>query len=107
MAEHSFAARPGYHLAPRPLPEGGTTFDRLGSGFTLLALDAAEAAEAFDAAARDLGLPLDIVPLARDGAAGDYAAPLILVRPDHFVAWSGDGAADAAGVLRLAAGRAD
>ncbi len=33
--EHSFAARPGHHLAPQPLSSGRNVFEELGRGFSL------------------------------------------------------------------------
>ncbi len=88
---HDFAARAGHHLAPQPLTEGGTTTAALGAAFTLLALGADEACvTAFSAAASELQLPLTVV---RDSLAAGrerYAARLVLVRPDTFVAWAGD-----------------
>ncbi|UMA64409.1 FAD-dependent monooxygenase [Roseivivax marinus] len=106
IAEHRFEARAGYHLAPRTVPSGGTTFDHLGSGFTLLALGADGHAGTFAEAARALSIPLDVVPLTREGALEDYGASLVLVRPDHFVSWSGDDSSEAAEILRLATGKA-
>jgi 4-hydroxyisophthalate hydroxylase len=103
---HSFAARPGHHLAPQPLTAGGNVFDRLGDGLSLLALDSVdERTGRFEAAARDIGLPLEVVSDSRQGGREHYAAELVLVRPDHFVAWIGDGkATDAGRVLRRAIG---
>lgn len=103
-AAHEFRARPGYHLAPRAMPGGGDVYDALGPDFTLIALDRPEAARAFADAASALSIPLEVVEAACDGDLRDYAAPLILVRPDHFVAWCGDVPEDAADVLRLATG---
>ena len=52
LGSHAFTARPGHHLAPAALSAGGDVFDRLGPGFTLLALDANPSATmAFQAAA--------------------------------------------------------
>lgn len=89
---HAVAARSGHHLTPQDLSDGTGVYRRLGSGFTLLAFDADPSA--FEDAARDRDLPLAIVR-DPDGPAAAYGAHLILVRPDHFVAWIGD-AADAA-----------
>ncbi len=104
---HAFRARPGHHLAPRALSTGRNAFEELGEGFTLLALGAADGADAaFEAAAAAQGVPLKVV---RDDGAderADYEARLVLVRPDQFVAWAGDEAADAAAILRRAVGTA-
>lgn len=107
IGEHAFRARAGHHLAPQPLAGGVNVYDELGEGFTLLALGAPEAdVAAFEAAARARGLPLKVLrDTAGSPAAQAYAAPLVLVRPDHFVAWAGaqpPGGTDAA--LARAAG---
>lgn len=88
---HVFAARAGHHLAPRMLSLGKNVFEELGDGFTLLALDAPEAAvRAFEATARQLAIPFKTI---RDNGAdgrASYLARLVLVRPDQFVAWAGN-----------------
>lgn len=103
---HSFAARPGHHLAPQPLTAGSNVFDRLGDGLTLLALDSVdERRRRFETAARDIGLPLEVVSDSRQGGRERYEAELALVRPDQFVAWVGNGeVTDAGRVLRRAIG---
>jgi len=106
--EHSFKARPGHHLAPQPLSSGRNVFEELGSGFALLAFgDNDAAARAFEDGARALGVPLKTI---RDSYAGErlkYEAPLILVRPDQYVVWTGDKApADAGAIIARVAGRA-
>ena len=105
--EHTFTARAGHHLPPRTMASGRNAFAELGPWFTLLALDAPEGATdgMTDAAAR-LGVPLAVV---RDGAgeAASYGARLVLVRPDEFVAWTGDDApVDPDALLRRVTGRA-
>jgi 4-hydroxyisophthalate hydroxylase len=104
--EHTFEARPGHHLPPRAMASGRNAFESLGTGFTLLALDAPEGAtDGLEAAATELGVPLTVV---RDGAgdAASYGARLILVRPDQFVAWTGDEApSEAQALLRKVTGR--
>jgi len=105
---HRFAARPGHHLAPLPLGAGGTAFDALGDGFTLLALGADPAIPAaFAAAAHAAGIPLAIVTDTRDAGREAYEASLILVRPDQFVAWTDTAgpSGNPAAVLHRAAGR--
>jgi 2-polyprenyl-6-methoxyphenol hydroxylase-like FAD-dependent oxidoreductase len=105
--EYMFKARPGHHLAPRRLSSGRNMFDELGGGFVLFAFDAAPAAvKAFEAAAAVLAVPLKIVRDDSRSGREDLATRLLLVRPDQYVAWSGDeGPADATAVLRRATGR--
>ena len=109
VGRHSFEARAGHHLAPAALEGGGNVYDALGPGFTLLAFDAEGAGvQAFVDAAATLGLPFTVLTGSRAGERARYARPLVLVRPDQFVAWAGD-AADAAAateVLRTARGNA-
>jgi len=104
---HSFAARAGHHLSPQPLSTGRNVFEQLGRGFSLLAFDAGDnSVGAFRAAAGALPLPLTVIEDTRREACEAYGASLILLRPDQFVAWSGDAApADVAGLLRRVAGR--
>ncbi len=88
---HSFAARAGHHLAPRKLSDGRDLHEALGRDFTLIALGAEDGAvRAFADAARGLGVPLTVVADSYDGGREDYASPLFLVRPDHYVVWIGD-----------------
>jgi len=96
---HQFTARAGHHLAPQPRTDGGDLFDTLGPGFTLLVLgDSGSSGDGAsrdrwvtDAvqAARDRGLPLSVVREPAASVREAYGAPLVLVRPDEFVAWSG------------------
>jgi 2-polyprenyl-6-methoxyphenol hydroxylase-like FAD-dependent oxidoreductase len=104
--DHSVAARAGHHLAPQPLSSGRNVFEELGPGFTLLALDAALDADRIAAAARERGVPLTVLrDTCADGRAA-YGCKLILVRPDQFIAWTGDAAPqDAAALIAKAAGQ--
>ena len=107
--EHSFRARAGHHLAPVVLSSGGNVFERLGAGFTLIALDGGgpEPAAAFQAAAAHLGIPLHVIADTPDGPRAAYQQRFVLVRPDQHVAWTGnDPPADATAVLRRAVGGA-
>ncbi len=99
--DHRFEARAGHHLAPHILSDGANVFDRLGPGFTLLSFGMRAGPGPAKAAAR-AGIPLAEVA---DDAGSPYAAPLILVRPDHYVAWVGDDPAEAAKALLTAAGQ--
>ncbi|WP_172298950.1 FAD-dependent monooxygenase [Pseudoruegeria sp. HB172150] len=101
---HSFAARPGHHLAPCSLSDGRDLFQALGSGYALLDFTPDGRGAAFEATARRLGLPFTRIADPGGDGARVYGTPLVLVRPDHFVAWSGgDGEADA--VLGVAVGK--
>lgn len=87
---HRFEARAGHHLAPALLVSGANVFEALGTGYTLLALDAhAATVQAFRDAAIALNIPLTVVEDQAEGEAARYEAALVLVRPDQFVAWSG------------------
>lgn len=105
---HTLEARPGHHLGPAALSSGRNVFERLGGGFTLIALGAGEGpARAFRAAAAALRIPLRVITDTCDGQRAAYGRRLILVRPDQHVAWTADAQpADAAAVLRRAVGAA-
>lgn len=104
--EHVFTARAGHHLPPRALASGRSVFERLGDGFTLLAFDPDHGLiDALEAAAHELGIPLSVVRDRPDSeAAQDYAATLVLIRPDQHVAWIGT-SGDAAEILTKVSGR--
>jgi 4-hydroxyisophthalate hydroxylase len=91
VAEHGHSAMAGFHLTPQPVGTGAELFTELGQGFTLIALDASdEALLGFVATADALGVPLKLI---RGGVNDDNArwgATLILVRPDEYIAWTGD-----------------
>lgn len=105
--EHSYAARPGHHLAPRLLTNRQSSFEALGQDFTLLALGAATAdVAAFEAAAKSLGIPLKTIRDAFEAELAAYGSRLTLVRPDQHVAWAGDAVPeDTAAVLSRVIGR--
>ena len=104
------SATPGGRLPHLRLPDGSSVFDRLGHGFTLLRLgkrgrDEADI-EALRRQASATGVPLRVVGVGRDDAAGFYGAPLLLVRPDQHVAWRGVRADDPARILATVTGDA-
>jgi len=106
--DYMFRARPGHHLAPRALSSGRNVFEELGDGFALLAFGAGDDAVApFRSAAQARHIPLKIIADSQAGGREDYAAKLVLVRPDQYVAWTGDTApGDADAVMRKVAGQA-
>lgn len=68
-----------------------SVFDALSAGFTLLRVGPdAPSGESFALAARGLRIPFRVVDLPRQPAAELYEKKLILVRPDHHIAWRGD-----------------
>jgi hypothetical protein len=105
---HTFVARVGHHLPPRTLSGGRRLAAELGTGFTLLAFDApAGSASAFASAASALDIPLTLIEDSFAGEREEYAARLILVRPDQYIVWAGDGLpGDVDGLLKKVVGRA-
>ena len=88
---HTFAAQPGHHLPPQLLSSGNNVFEELGRGFTLLAFDFDDNTTlAFEHAAAVLGVPLKIIVDTVEGERDAYESRLILVRPDQYIAWTGE-----------------
>src|SRR6202035_4871607 len=70
---HTFEARAGHHQAPLVLSSGANIFERLAGGFTLIALGGdQEPAAAFQAAAADLRMPLQVIADSFDGQRAAY-----------------------------------
>jgi hypothetical protein len=108
--KHMFEARAGHHLTPRKLSTGQDVFETLGRDFTLIALgtddEVGAAVREIEASARQARVPLKTVRDRFDGEAAQLGRRLILVRPDHYVAWCGDHVSGDAGiVMRRSAGR--
>ena len=107
QGKHAYQARAGHHLTPQPLSSGRDVFEELGPDFSLLAFGAPEkAVDDFAKAARALNIPLKII---RDDFSAErekYEARLMLVRPDQYVVWHGNGApGDVQQLLQKAVGR--
>jgi hypothetical protein len=90
--------------APHRWVGAASLLDLFGRDFTLLALGAGDTA-AWEAAAARLDVPLTVVRLDDADVRELYGADFTLVRPDHHIAWRGDGAADPHAVLRRSIGR--
>ncbi len=104
---HAFDARAGHHLSPQPLSSGRNVYESLGAGFTLLAFDAADRdVQDFERSAAAARIPLTVVRDTRRDGRERYAARLVLVRPDQFVAWVGESADAASAILATTAGLA-
>jgi 2-polyprenyl-6-methoxyphenol hydroxylase-like FAD-dependent oxidoreductase len=100
---HSLRARAGHHLSPQVLSNGRNVFEELGRNFTLIALGADSGD--FERAARARRTPLNIVHDIASSARDSYGAPLILVRPDQHVAWTGETASDADAIIQKVTGQ--
>jgi 2-polyprenyl-6-methoxyphenol hydroxylase-like FAD-dependent oxidoreductase len=103
------SACPGGRAPHLWLADGRSLYDALGFEFTLLQILATADTTAFRNAADAMQMPLSILrldnlPLESEEARDLYAADLALIRPDQIVAWRGSAPADAANVLRRAAG---
>jgi len=103
--EHVLKARGGHHLAPLMLSSGKNVFEELGAGYTLIALDIADDVVAsFERAASEANIPLKVIRDSYADSRLEFESPLLLVRPDQFLAFVGDGSEpDAAKVLATVA----
>ena len=90
-ATYTQTARPGARAPHAWLPDGHSTLDLFGRGFTLLRLsrDAADG-EHMRAATPAAGMPMQTVDLEQPKIAELYQRRLVLVRPDGHVAWRTD-----------------
>lgn len=71
------------------LASGEAMFDLFGSGFTLVRFADIDAEPLLSAAA-ERGVPLKLLDVRDDNAHAIYERDLVLVRPDHYVAWRGN-----------------
>jgi 2-polyprenyl-6-methoxyphenol hydroxylase-like FAD-dependent oxidoreductase len=91
-------SRPGARAPHVWLPDGASTLDLFGGGFTLLRFAGADA-RALEVAAAERNVPLRVVALDDPDAIAAYERALVLVRPDGMVAWRGDAVPDDPGLL--------
>lgn len=97
--------RPGARAPDFRTGDGAMFHDKLGKTFVLAHLGGGNAPGAWAAAARERGMPLSLVAAAPP--AGLYSSSLVLIRPDHHIAWhGGDAPVDPGAVLDMARGAA-
>ena len=86
--------------------ERKSIFDEFGSEFTLLQLNQDKDTKRITDAARSMGIPLKLFQLDSEEARMLYAADLILIRPDHHVAWrSSNSMSDPIALMQKITGR--
>jgi len=81
---------PGARLPSTYLKNGTALYDRLGTHFTLIDFRGGDPSPFVDAAARRQ-IPLSILQLDEPDLKGVYGQDMLLVRPDHHIAWRGTG----------------
>jgi 2-polyprenyl-6-methoxyphenol hydroxylase-like FAD-dependent oxidoreductase len=88
VMEYQQTSRPGSRAPHAALTEGKSTIDLFGRGFVLLRLgqDAPDPSSLV-AAAKQRGVPLEVVTIGDPKIVQLYERPLVLVRPDGHVAW--------------------
>ena len=98
-------SRPGARAPHAWLKDGKSTLDLFGKGFVLLKFDAAVSSSTLEAAAADLGMPLEVVVLDEPQVADLYEFRMVIVRPDGHVAWrSNEQPDDAVQLISLISG---
>ena len=98
MDAYTPGTRPGARAPSLFLEDGRAIFDLFGLGFTLLRFAELDV-DALAAAAAERGIPLTIVDIRDDHARTLYERDLVLIRPDHHVAWRDDTAPDQPGAI--------
>jgi 2-polyprenyl-6-methoxyphenol hydroxylase-like FAD-dependent oxidoreductase len=91
-------ARPGSRAPHAWLPDGRSTLDLFGPGFTLLVFDLHLGTDALEEACARRGLPLRVKRICDRDIADLYECKYVLVRPDGHVGWRGD-AIESPGVI--------
>jgi hypothetical protein len=92
VTQYNPTSEPGARAPHVWLDSETSTLDLFGRGFVLLRLGQhPPKADRLAAAAARHGLPLEVHEVAHPDVVEAYELPLILVRPDGFVAWRGIG----------------
>jgi 2-polyprenyl-6-methoxyphenol hydroxylase-like FAD-dependent oxidoreductase len=100
--------RPGSRAPHVWLADGRSTLDLFGRGFVLMRIGAqAPDVQPLVQAARERGMPLEVVAIDEPAVAAAYERRLVLVRPDGHVAWRGDALADPHAIVSTVCGVVD
>jgi hypothetical protein len=100
MQDFTPSTVPGCRTPHVWLRDGRSLYGAMSGGFTLLRLDPTVGVDAIVGAARARRVPLSVLDVESDEAAGLYDRKLVLSRPDQHVAWRGDAVpADALGLV--------
>jgi 2-polyprenyl-6-methoxyphenol hydroxylase-like FAD-dependent oxidoreductase len=89
--EYKPSTWPGSRLPTVFLPDGSAIHDHIGSGLTLLDLNGSDTST-WAAAASEMEIPLSVIRIDDANANKILEGQLILVRPDHHIAWRGTAA---------------
>jgi 2-polyprenyl-6-methoxyphenol hydroxylase-like FAD-dependent oxidoreductase len=81
---------PGFRAPHAWLADGRSTLDLFGASHVLLRVGEPRGGESLARSAATAGMPLAVHDLSDPEAAKRYDRHLVLVRPDGFIAWSGD-----------------
>lgn len=92
-------ARPGSRAPHVWLAPGKSTLDLLGRGFVLFRFNRNIEIKPLEAAAKDRGVPFEVIDLDNLEAKALYGRHLVLIRPDGFVAWRADALSEDAGMI--------
>jgi 2-polyprenyl-6-methoxyphenol hydroxylase-like FAD-dependent oxidoreductase len=104
--EYIPSAIPGGRLPHLWCRDGQSLYDKLGPEFTAIGIASPELSQAWDAASKETGIPLDVLMLAAEpDTRALFGADWLLVRPDQHIAWRGSGLdTPLADLLRFATG---
>jgi hypothetical protein len=85
-------AKTGHHLAPQPLNDNRMSFEAINQeGYTILTTAVKRAAaQTLVAQAQKAGVPMTLIDSLGDAAVAAYETDFIIMRPDQFVAWTGE-----------------
>lgn len=78
---------PGARLPHFFLADGSALYDQLGKEFSLINLQGFDTSD-FEVAAKELGIPLQIISITGDTNLEKLGYKLMLIRPDQHIAWS-------------------